>query len=806
MSEWDRDPPPPEASAKKSRAKAAANKKNAKRVITPHINIASGDPDGFDKYVERLRRNDGQVVTGIGHLLNKNMSSIDRVTVVPRADDSPAYIEIRQRLKGEESSAKAYAVLFDAEVKKSDDPREDGHKIRNEFSVLAQFGLYIPTNAPALLEAQAAASRGEVPRVAVMWCEGEKSREAVERRMDQEYALEGFEGLGLSVVTSATLGGSVGVKYTNYRLRPPNDVPTEFTAHGKNDVALELQRLTHYIVLDNDKAGRLEGMALADKLENTYGVKREDIFIVEPPSDAPTGWDDADPLPPSISERQRIDMFLQAERYDGWWVIKQTRNGPEVDVDVVSNRERALRLVGISEAFVDTSTGRSHIIGPRTFANGFEPNDSELLNLAKAATEKMIPHFTVKHFNHWREPLEALAERTIRDLIYEETMAMVERGRLKMDSGNSPEQLFVKAFGLPDTPYLRQAGWHLMRDIVAMRVRPSFRGPAVIPQLLYVLVGPENDGKSTFVKVVSGGCATPSHESPRYTDSINFKDLEGSATHGDHTLHNKVAGRTAVEFADKSLGSSVGKGLADILKHFTNKGEVEYREMNKDSMKRCNLRCVRIFTTNNKEVLTEDMGDRRWVIIDTSKGIKRVPTNEKEERALRKGHNLGLDWVCENFESMLAHMYDSGAWKDQLNPTPEMLSMMKGEQGEYRSVDNWQIILEQELALRENVENLGLTPTNLSNWAVELRGGKVPGPRECGMFMRKNGWEVDNHRLPNGKQSRVWFRVTEKAKDVKAYLVWAPGAGRWQVQTEPNPDARKTMLDAATRTENDIPF
>ncbi len=89
---------------------------------------------------------------------------------------------------------------------------------------------------------------------------------------------------------------------------------------------------------------------------------------------------------------------------------------------------------------------------------------------------------------------------------------------------------------------------------------------------------------------------------------------------------------------------------------------------------------------------------------------------------------------------------------------------------------------------------------------MELRVGKVPGPRECGMFMRKSGWEVDNHRLPNGKQSRVWFRITEKAKDVRSYLVWAPGAGRWQIQTDPSLDSRKTMLDAATQTENDIPF
>jgi hypothetical protein len=432
----------------------------------------------------------------------------------------------------------------------------------------------------------------------------------------------------------------------------------------------------------------------------------------------------------------------------------------------------------------------------------------------------MKHNFSIKHLSNWREPLLSLASETPRDLIYEETLAIVERGRLRVDERNAPELLFIKAFNLPETPYLRQAGWHLIRDIVAMRVRPAFRAPPVIPQLLYVLCGPENDGKSTFVKILAGGCVTPSSTSERYSDSINFKDLEGSASHGDHTLHNKIAGKTTVEFADKSLGSTVGKGLADILKHFTNKGGVEYREMNKDDMKRCNLRCVRVFTTNNKEILTEDMGERRWVIINTEDGNRlkaadiqlallreqRLPT--KDEQMLLKGHNPGLNWLCENLEPMLAQMYDSGAWKAELNPTTQMLQMMKKEQREYQSVENWQIVLDHELSLREGVENLGITPVDITNWALDLPGSKAPTSQQYGAFMHKKGWDSKNHRLMSGKQRRVWFRETEGVKNVKVYLVWAPGSGRWQTQSEPNADDRKLLLDNATPTANgkDVPF
>ena len=402
--------------------------------------------------------------------------------------------------------------------------------------------------------------------------------------------------------------------------------------------------------------------------------------------------------PRQYAIKQVEKAWGKVELLNEGWIHKQTKDGHVLDVNSVLNRTRALELVGIRETFVDTATEHSHIIGPEPFANGYGPNDAELVNIAEAAVRRMGVDFTTEHFTNWRPVLEALAERTKRDLIYEETIEMIERGKERMNEENKPEMLFIKSFGLTDNAYNRAAGKHLIRDTLAMRLRPAFRAGAVIPQLLYVLYGPENDGKSTFVKILAGGCVSPADSNARYTDTINIKDLTPSSTHGDHTLHGKLAGVTAAEFADTNLGTNVGEGRANILKHFTNKGYTEYRPMNKDGMKRCNLRCVRIFTTNKPDIMNESMGERRWIIVDTSKSTWRKKedlrndlkgrTPTPDEQLLLQNFNPGLNWLCDNLEPMLAHMHATDDWKGQLSPTPDMLERMKGEQKEYVNKDD----------------------------------------------------------------------------------------------------------------------
>lgn len=819
MSEWNE-----RASAQKK--VPGTPKKNAKQIIKPRVTL-SDNPERFENWIRGLRDNNGQARAALDRLLDKAAYEIERVTVARHMDDSPAYIEVRTstRPSGKDMRSKTYRTFYRADVSGSDDKRDDGEgQLAVGITPLAEAGLYVPVGAADMHDAAREARARAGLRPVVFWCEGDKTREAVEARLNSDYARDKFAELGYLPVAAASLGGVTGIRSTNYLLRPPPGVSSEFTYAGCNDVALELKEFLHYVVLDNDAEGRSEGMQLADKFEVTYGVPKTQIFIVEPPATAMAGWDDADTLPPPINEQIRIDQYLAAKCYDGWWEIKRLKGGGfEIDTGSIANRQRAMRLAGVSEAFLDTSNGKYNIKGPLGWA-GHLPNETEIQLLAEKSIKIMGKSLSVAELGGWREPLNMMANDTKRDLIYEETMALVDAGRAGKTDTNRPENLFAQLFGLPMTPYLMNAGFHVMRDIVALRCLPAFEQDAVIPQLLYVFYGNEGYGKSTAVKVLSGGSPDPRIQALRYTDTVDFKDLQGSETHGDRQLYLKLAGMTAAEFADKPLGTNIKSNRADLLKSFTNKGSVEFRDMFETGMRYCNLRCIRIFTTNNPDILTGDMGSRRWVIIDVNQSQRagphamrehlsrqnRAPTFE--ESLILKGYNPGLNWLADNFASMLAHVYDDGAWRDGLMPAPEMLALMGDAQQAYISQQNWELLLEDQLRLFEDMDDIMIAPVTLAMWAMDLKnaGSGAPTPREHGILLRRIGWEGSPQRVGEKKRlSFIWHKRGTTGRGIRRQLIWASATpsmpGIWRVVTGQS-DEQMSALLAAQDAANTVPF
>jgi len=788
-------------------------KKNKNQIIQPHVFF--DESDHLLANLNGLRENNGQVRGMVSHLMPKDMTSINRITPVERADGSIAYFEFRVDTK----DGKTYRTVFKANVSKSDDPREDGTQYMSGFSVLAALDLCIPTNVPALIAAQAAYEKGEIPKLAIFWCEGEKAREAVEARLSLDYAQEKFEEAGIYPVTAATLGGGSGVKSTNYALRPSPKIPGEYTAVGKNDVALKLEKYLHYIVLDNDKAGRDEGIALAAKLEKEYKVEKESIFFVDPPPDAFEGWDDADDLPYTQTDESRIDMFFAAVPVADSWVMKPIKGGGfEVDADNVDNRLLALRRIGMTEAHINTATGMKHIKGPFPFENEHYPNEDERIKLIKAALNAMGAAAKVAYLRGWDEVFSLLFTGVLRDTIYEEAMRDIETGRAQMNNDNKPEMLFIKSLGLEDTPYHREAGRLCMRDFVAASLLPAFRKPAIEPQLLFVLHGGENQGKSTFAKVLSGGALDgKSHE--RFQDQVQMHDLYGSPSHGFLQLKQKLAGVTVAEFADQDLGDNVRVGLAGALKRFANMGKVEYRNMYADGDQSFNLRCIRIFTTNKQDILTDDMGFRRFIILDVAK--TRLPSRERVEEILQKekrkpteyeamilrGHNPNLNWLVANRCALMAHMYESNEWRGTLSVSAEMQELMKSMQTPYKAQQNWEIKLLSELQQFIKTPRLGIAAHNLVDWATDYRGEGRPTRRKWSAFMTSLGFKCDNKSI-NNQAVRHYFINADRASEIAQYLMWVPAVagetGKWIMSDTPNPD--KVELMAKAMGVDNIPF
>ncbi len=358
----------------------------------------------------------------------------------------------------------------------------------------------------------------------------------------------------------------------------------------------------------------------------------------------------------------------------------------------------------------------------------------------------------------------------------------------------------------------------MIRDILAMRLRPAKNGDPLSPQLLFVFYGVENCGKSTAVKVLAGGAPNSVRDCPRYTDALEFNDLRGTDSHSGLQLYQKIAGVTAVEFADKPLGSNIHSSRADMLKNFTNKGEIMFRGINAKNMRKYNARCVVIFTTNKQEIMNEDMGSRRWIIIATPQSTRpsdqaaraqlprerREPT-EDEARILR-GLNPGLNWVHENFAAMLAHEYERGDWRGGLEASPQMLRLMRDMQRDYASEQSWEVIFENEFTQFLDNQALGMLPIELAKWAEDRRRHDTPGLGKIKSKLRAMGWANDPQRVGE-KLCRIWHHKAATGKGITHYLTWISATptmnGVWRISETPSADSTRIMAAAA---DNEMPF
>lgn len=819
MSEWDGGSP-----QKDGVIPFRGRRKNATQRVMPHVSM-SENIEQFEIDMAKLRANNGQTRAGVNFLLDPDAADIESVVVVRRNDNSPAFLEIRTALKptNKRRATKTFRIIYRADVEASDDPKHNGvGLLRSGIDELSRQGLFIPTNAPALLTAVSLYKNDPTNnlRPALLWCEGEKTRIALQRRVETEEALDAFAQRGLVPVTSATLSGLTGVKHTNYLLAPGPGTAITSTRIGKNNTVLDLNSAIHFIVLDNDSAGYFEGTVLADRFSTEYRVDPAQIYLVEAPPGAPTGWDDADRLPSLVTESERIDQILNAPLFSQRWIYKVKAKGEyEINAEHVGNRRRALKMSGITDCYTDTTVNRPIIRSTQNWQNRESPDDVELLGLAETALKHMGHEPTTTHLNKekWRDSLNSMVLNASRDIIHEETMQMIERGRERCNEENRPENLFQRSFGLSDTEFNRLAGWHLMRDSLALRLRPAFNAEPVIPQLLFVFYGNENSGKSTAVKVLAGGSPAPVNDAPRYSDNLDLYDLKGSETHGDLQLYHKIAGKTAVELADKSLGTDITRSRADMLKHFANKGAVLFRGMWVATPKTCNLRCIRIFTTNNSDILTSDMGSRRWVIIDTTK--TEWPTTEEIKTALIKeareptthesarlmNHNPGLNWLHENLSAMFAHMYDSGDWKHDLHPTPQFMSLMSESQTDYVSEDTWELVMGAEIDRFETeAHDVGVLAAQLARYVHDVFTTRGPSPQAVGAYLRRRKWQSTVHRPKGLKATRAWH--LGNGTKISRYAVWShrdgSSPGRWTIQEHIDASHIETMNDAA----KDSPF
>jgi hypothetical protein len=519
-------------------------------------------------------------------------------------------------------------------------------------------------------------------------------------------------------------------------------------------------------------------------------------------------------------DRSQYDRMVADADGELPWVA-----GEKVDIAPNHDDNRVLALCQVVDDLTyDHANGRrvATIDGKQ---HDFRLNDEVLTaTLIRAALDHMrIPPLqSITAAYSWASSLTRFGQlaRSV-DSIFDETKAAITHGeaRLKAEPALGrrckPSRLLFEAF--PYKPRLRYSeakfamlmGRCMVRDSLALTLRPSFGNEPLIPQLMYTLVDEEEGGgKSSFCYVWAGGAVGDVGGHPRFNDAISIAAIIGNPNHGQNQLAAYAAGRTVNEWADKTFGA-YNEMQANALKAYANSGTIRWRDIYGRGWLKVNKRAIDINTTNSEAILTIYLGVRRLPILN----LKLWRQNRTAPASvIAQNHNTGLNWLAEHRDVILALGYREGLWRHSLAPPAPLLAMMYARSESYTRQENWQMLLELALA-RFNQELLdapndviGLPVTQLSRWAVAVVGARAPLPNAMGRFLTGLGWgAVDRHvRSTANKPERMRVLEGEGAKQrreaaggkepiVTRVLMYSEGLGGFRGQKASEYDERNKL-------------
>ena len=530
-----------------------------------------------------------------------------------------------------------------------------------------------------------------------------------------------------------------------------------------------------------------------------------------PPNDEPEPEPDDDedpvvePASPGLRAKWRLKAFVNSMYRDPnfpWpyveWrkkTLKDENKTQVTDVGDDENRMAALALAGICDLTYDYADGSFKY---RRYRPDKPPPPEEISKLPWLSFTDMseedraslvlyalflmgsTPQAQLTQANKWNSAfacLKSVARQV--DSIHDEMRALIVKGEARLKADPSlmrtcrPGRLLFNAF--PYKPRLQYSeakfavlvGRCMMRDQMALALRPSYGRPPLTPQLMNTLVDPEEgNGKSSFCRVLGGGAVGDDGARGRYTDSINVAMIVGTASHGHHTLAGRCAGKTVAEWADKNLGA-LNETQSGTVKTFINSGVMTWRRMGKDASRTINWRALNIVTTNNPEVLTQFSGIRRLPIVDLEQWRKQ---RTSKPEAIRQNHNSGLDWLAAHRDVVLALALRAGDWRGTLAPPDAMLKLMKARADDHTRQENWQFVfdgwvnpLEKIIADHPNYV-FGFPSSSMAEWANNEFKGRQPSPTAMGLHLGRRGWVKLDRRVrgaPRGVNERI--RVLEGA-------------------------------------------
>lgn len=232
---------------------------------------------------------------------------------------------------------------------------------------------------------------------------------------------------------------------------------------------------------------------------------------------------------------------------------------------------------------------------------------------------------------------------------------------LKWDGVKRIDTAFVDFLGADDTPYIRKSA----RKIFCAGIARIF-APGIKFDYLPALIGAQGIGKSTFIRIMGKGW---------YSESLKISDMK------DKTAAEKLLGSWVIEISEMD-GMNTTK--ADTLKSFLSAQQDKYRPAYGRETVTNKRQCIIIGTSNEREFLKDDTGNRRFWPIDVGKN---APTK-----------NVFTE-LPEVIDQMWAEAYALWVLGEPLYPDAEMAEEAEREQEAHRHEDPRKGIVEEFLKL-----------------------------------------------------------------------------------------------------------
>lgn len=230
---------------------------------------------------------------------------------------------------------------------------------------------------------------------------------------------------------------------------------------------------------------------------------------------------------------------------------------------------------------------------------------------------------------------------------------------LKWDGVKRIDTAFIDFLGADDTPYIRKSA----RKIFCAGIARIF-APGIKFDYLPALIGAQGIGKSTFIRIMGKGW---------YSESLKISDMK------DKTAAEKLLGSWVIEISEMD-GMNTTK--ADTLKSFLSAQQDKYRPAYGRETVTNKRQCIIIGTSNEREFLKDDTGNRRFWPIDVGKN---APTK-----------NVFTE-LPEVIDQMWAEAYALWVLGEPLYPDAEMAEEAEREQEAHRHEDPRKGIIEEFL-------------------------------------------------------------------------------------------------------------